>query len=124
MSELPKDEQLNSSPESEKGKTGSPAKQDTGIGSTSTTSKASAGASTAGQSASSPRAPLTKSDGEIIRDVLDLFQNDLRALQKYGRVSILARDGVFYASIELPGHKLDTGDGHILLDGLPVSEGD
>lgn len=57
---------------------------------------------------------------------LALLQTDLSDLQLKGcKVSILARDGKLYASIEFPDHTLavsDTGKKAILLDGKPVVE--
>lgn len=54
--------------------------------------------------------------------ILALLQTDCFDLRGLGlNVTMQAENGRLYIGIEYPGRKLDTGRGHILLDGLPVS---
>lgn len=65
-------------------------------------------------------------DSSEIASILALLQTDLADLQTKGlKVSMMAKDGKLYASIEFAGHVLgvpDTGKKAILLDGRPVVE--
>ena len=69
---------------------------------------------------------LTKSELasiETVASLLALLQNDYSELQSAGlKVAILAREGKLYLVLDYPGHKLefDTGNGHLLLDTVPV----
>jgi hypothetical protein len=85
---------------------------------------ASGNASTAGKS--TPAQAKNESASISVASTLALLQTDFSDLQSKGlRVSILARDGRLYASIEWPSHALsvsDTGKKSILLDGEPVVE--
>lgn len=85
---------------------------------------ASAEESTAASSKGAPA--KSESDSSIIASILALLQSDLADLQAKGlRVSILARDGKLYASIEWADHVLDvsdTGKKAIQLDGRLVVE--
>ncbi len=72
-------------------------------------------------------APTKKENASIeIALTLALLQSDFSDLQSRGlKVSILARDGKLYASIEWPDHPIsvsDTAKKSILLDGKPVVE--
>ena len=66
---------------------------------------------------------------ETLADILSLLQEDCRryeaTLAEYlpGQKPIMMQfdgDGIIYIAA-LPGHRLDTGNGHILLDGRPVT---
>lgn len=101
-----------------------PERQDTNTGKSDgqTPILASADQGTAGQL----KPALTKSELasiETAAGLLALLQNDCSELQSVGlKVAILARDNKLYLVLDYPGRKLefDTGNGHILLEGVPV----